>query len=168
MVRNLTRPYFLESCGSVMLLWRCYTTKEASQFKNKVAQIMLAEMNIETSKTFLGYAISLKHMLWTCFNQQQKNKVKFGGSLRDKMVGISVGVSSFGWFLGDFGWFLLVQDDFGWFQVVCCFGSYTNFKAYRRVNSLLYSLQHVTDWCYSIFLFKVKQQECLCYCCLVA
>ena len=46
-----------------MLLWRCYTTNEASQFKNKVAQIMLAEMNIEISNTFIGYAISLKHML---------------------------------------------------------------------------------------------------------
>ena len=34
-VRHLTRPYFQESCGSEMLLWRCYTTKEASRFRKK-------------------------------------------------------------------------------------------------------------------------------------
>ena len=52
--------------------------------------------------------------------------------------GGSVGASSFEWFLGGFGWFLLVEGDFRWFQVACCFGSFTNFTAYRRVNSLLY------------------------------
>ena len=78
-----------------------------------------------------------------------------------------VGASSFGWFLGGFRWFLLVEDDFRWFQVVCCFSSYTNYTAYRRVNSLLYSWMHVIDWGHSIFLFKVKQQE-KDYYCLVA
>ena len=33
----------------------------------------------------------------------------------------SVGAIIFGWFLGVFGWFLLVESNFGWFQVVCCF-----------------------------------------------
>ena len=68
----------------------------------------------------------------------------------------SVGASSFGWFLGGSGWFLLVEGDFRWFKVVCCFSSYTNVTAYRRVNSSLHSS----------FLFKVKQQEKY-YCCLV-
>ena len=71
----------------------------------------------------------------------------------------SVGASSFGWFLGGFGWFLLVEDNFGLFQMVCCFSSYTNFTKYRRVTSLLYSLSHVIELGHSIFLLKVKQQE---------
>ena len=90
-------------------------------------------------------------------SQQQKNKVRFGSSLRGGVVGGSVRASSF-------GWFLLVEGDFGWFQVVCCFSSYISFTT---VNSLLYSWSHVIDWGHSIFLFKVKQQEKN-YCCLVA
>ena len=50
-----------------------------------------------------------------------------------------VGASSFGCFLGGFGWFLLVEDNFGWLQVVCYFSSYTDFTVYRRVISLLHS-----------------------------
>ena len=124
MVRHLTSPYFLESCGSEMLLWRCYTTK-----------VILAERNIETFNTFIGSAISFKHMLSTCFkvisqnckkgftiflcnfwsllyfchiflillswlrihvqSQQQKNKVRFRSSLRGGVVRGSVGPSSF-------------------------------------------------------------------------
>ena len=96
-------------------------------------------------------------------SQQQKIKVRFGSSLRDKVVGGSVGASSFGWFLGGFGWFLLVEGDFIWFQVVCCFSS-INITTYRTLNSLLYSWSHVIDWGHSIFLFKVKQQEKKYYC----
>ena len=48
-----------------MLLWRCYTTKEAPRFKSKVPKIVLAETNIETFNTFIGYAI-FKYMLQTC------------------------------------------------------------------------------------------------------
>ena len=48
-----------------MLLWRCYTTKEAPRFKSKVSKIVLAETNIETFNTFIGYAI-FKYMLDTC------------------------------------------------------------------------------------------------------
>ena len=103
-------------------------------------------------------------------SQQQKTKERFGGSLHGGMVGGFVGASIFGWFLVGFGLFLLVEGDFRWFQVVSdgfrCFNSYTNFTAYRRVNSLLYSWTRVTDWGRSIFLFKVKQQE-KDYCCLV-
>ena len=77
------------------------------------------------------------------------------------------GSSSFGWCLGGFGWFLLVEGDFGWFQVVCCFSSYISFTACRTLNSLLYSQSHVIDQGHSVFLFKVKQQEKNC-CCLVA
>ena len=84
-------------------------------------------------------------------SQQQKNKVRFGSLLRGEVVGGSVVASSFGWFLGDFGWFLLVEGDFGWFQVVCCFSTYIGFTAYRTLNLI--------DWGHSIFLFKVKQQE---------
>ena len=60
------------------------------------------------------------------------------------MVG-SVGVTSFGWILGGFGWFLLVEDDFGWFPLVSCFSSYIDLTAYRTLNSLLYSCSHVID-----------------------
>ena len=74
-------------------------------------------------------------------------------------MGGSVGASSFGWFLDDFGWFLLVESDFRWFQVVCCFSSYISFTEYRTLNSLLYSWSHVIDRGHSIFLFKVKQQK---------
>ena len=35
MVRHLTRPRFQESCWYEVLLWRCYVTEEASQFRNK-------------------------------------------------------------------------------------------------------------------------------------
>ena len=64
-------------------------------------------------------------------SQQQKNKIKFGSLLRGGVVGGSVGASSFGWFLGGFGWFLLVEGDFGWFQVVHCLRSYIiNFTAF--------------------------------------
>ena len=207
MVRHLTRPYFLEPCGSKMLLWRCYNTKEASWFRSKVPKMILAETDVEDFNTFTGCAVSFKHMLWTCFkvisqncekrftiflcnswslldfchfflillswlrnfvqSQQQKNKIKFGSLLRGGVVGGSVGASSFGWFLGGFGWFLLVEGDFGWFQVVCCFSSYISVTAYRTLNSLWYSCWHVIDWDHSIFLFKVKKQEKN-YCCPVA
>ena len=75
------------------------------------------------------------------------------------MVGGSVGASSFAWFLGGFGWFLLIEGDFGWFQVICCFSSYINFTAYRTLNSMLYSWPHVIDLSHLVFLFKVKQKE---------
>ena len=63
--RYLTRPYFLEFCGSEMLLLRCYTTIEASWFRNKVKKIILAETNVEMFNT-LGYAITFKHILLSC------------------------------------------------------------------------------------------------------
>ena len=47
----------------------------------------------------------------------------------------SVGAGSFGWLVGGFGWFLLVEGDFRWFQVVCCFSSYIDFTAYRTLSS---------------------------------
>ena len=60
--------------------------------------------------------------------QQQKTKVIFGGSLHGRMGwggggggrerGGSVGASSFGWFMGGFGWFLLVEGDFRWLSVL--------------------------------------------------
>ena len=59
MVRHLK----LEFCGSKMLPWHCYTTKEASRFINKVAKIILAETNVETFNTFISYEISFKHIL---------------------------------------------------------------------------------------------------------
>ena len=59
--------------------------------------------------------------------------------------GGSVGTSSFGWFLGGFGRFMLVEGDFGWFQVACCFSSYINFTAYRTLDSLIYSWSDVID-----------------------
>ena len=65
--------------------------------------------------------------------------------LRGGVVGVSIGASTFGWFLGDFGWLLLVEGDFEWFQAVCCFSSYINLTAYRTLNSLLYLWLHVTD-----------------------
>ena len=53
MVRHLTTSYFLESCGDQMFLWRCYTTKEASRFRNKVVKIILAKNNVETFNTIM-------------------------------------------------------------------------------------------------------------------
>ena len=50
-----------------MLLRRCYTTKKASRFRNKIAKTILAETNVETFNSFVGYAISFKHILQTCF-----------------------------------------------------------------------------------------------------
>ena len=73
MVRDLTKSHFLESCGTEMLLWRCYTTEEASRFRNKVAKIILAEINVEISNTFMGYTISFKHMFLTCFKVISQN-----------------------------------------------------------------------------------------------
>ena len=99
-------------------------------------------------------------------SQQQKNKIRFVGSLRVGVAGGSDEASSFGWFLGDFRWFLLVASDISSFQVVCCFSSYMNFTKYRRIISLLYSWTHLIDWGHSIFLSKVRQQE-KDYCCLV-
>ena len=63
MVRHLTGPYFIESCGSEILLWRCYTTKDASWFRNKVAKVILGETKAETFNTFIGYAILFKHVV---------------------------------------------------------------------------------------------------------
>ena len=63
MIRHLTRPYFLESCGSKVLPCLCYTTKKASQFRIKVANIILAETNAESFNNFIVHAISLKNML---------------------------------------------------------------------------------------------------------
>ena len=71
-------------------------------------------------------------------------------------MGASVGVTSFGWILGGFGWFLLVEDDFGWFLLVSCFSSYIDLTAYRTLNSLLYSCLHVIDGGHLIFLFESK------------
>ena len=50
-------------------------------------------------------------------------------------LGGYVGASSFGWFLGGFRWFLLVEDNFGWFQVVFCFSRYTNCTAYKSFKA---------------------------------
>ena len=57
MVRHLTRPYFQESCGNEVWLWGCYITKKPSQFRNKVANIVLVEANVETFNTFVGIII---------------------------------------------------------------------------------------------------------------
>ena len=112
-------------------------------------------------------SVILLFLLWNhAQSQQQKNKVRFVGSLRGGVAGGSGEASSFGWFLGGFLWFLLVAGDIGWFQVVCCFSSYTNSTTYTRVISFLYSWMHVIDWGHSIFLFEVRQQEKDC-CCLV-
>ena len=73
MVRHLTRPYFLESCASEMLLWRCYTSKEGSRVRNKVPKMILPETNVETFNTFIGYAILFRHTLWTCFKVISQN-----------------------------------------------------------------------------------------------
>ena len=91
---------------------------------HQVANIILAETNVETFNAFIGYIFLGYPLLQAVF--------------------------------GDFGCFLLVESDFRQFQVVCCFSSYTNVTAYRRVNSSPHSS----------FLFKVKQQEKY-YCCLV-
>ena len=45
-----------------MLLLRCYTTIEASRFRNKVKKVILAEANVEMFN-ILGYAITFKHIL---------------------------------------------------------------------------------------------------------
>ena len=40
-----------------MWLWRCYIAKKPSQFRNKVANIVLVEANVETFNTFVGIII---------------------------------------------------------------------------------------------------------------
>ena len=95
-------------------------------------------------------------------SQQQKNKVRFGRSLRGEVVGGSVAASSFGWFQGGFRWFPLVEGDFGWFQMVCCFTSYINFKALFTV------LMVACDWLRSFdFFIQSKTARKKNYCCLV-
>ena len=71
MVRHLNKPYFLESGGSDMLLWRCYIIKEALQFRNKVAKIILAKKNIETFNTLIGYAISFNVIFQNCSRKKR-------------------------------------------------------------------------------------------------
>ena len=67
-----------------------------------------------------------------------------------------ISASILGWFLGGFGWFLLVEDNFGWFQVDCCFSSYTNFTTYKKkVNSLSYSLPYHTEQSENKWLFPI-------------
>ena len=111
---------------------------------------------------FAIFFLILHSRLWNFVqSQQQKNKVRFDGSLRGGVAGGSGGAGSFEWFLGGFGWFLLVSGDFGdfgWFEVVCCFSSYTNFTTCKRVISLLF---HGRTWLTELirFLFKVKPQE---------
>ena len=85
--------------------------------------------------------------------QQQKDKVRFVGSLRGGVAGGSGETSSFGWFLGYFRWLLLVVGDIEWFQMVCCFSNYTNF---RRIISLLYSWTLLINWDHSIFFIQSK------------
>ena len=108
------------------------------------------------------FFVILLSWLWNHVQSQQlKNNVRSGGLLGVAVVWGSVGVSSFGRFLGGFGGFLLVEWDFRWFQEVCCYNSYKNFTAYRRDNYLLL-LMVARDWLRSlteIFLFKVKLQK---------
>ena len=59
----------------------------------------------------------------SCSKSTAEKQERFGSSLRGGVLGDSVGAGSYGWFLGGFGWFLLVEGDSGWFQVVCCFSS---------------------------------------------
>ena len=105
---------------------------------------------------FAIFFLILHSRLWNHVqSQQQKNKVRFDGSLRGGVAGASGGASSFEWFLGGFGWLLLVSGDFGdfeWFEVVCYFSSYPNFTTCKRVISLLYSWSHLIDWVNSIFI----------------
>ena len=134
--------------------------------KETLAQVFSSEF-YEISKNTFSYrtypvvaSVILVSWLWNYVqSQQQKNKVKFVGSLCGRVVGGFGEASSFVWFRGGFQWFLLVTGDIGWFQVVCCFSSYRNFTTYRRVISLLYSWTHTIDSGHSIFLFKVRQQE---------
>ena len=86
---------------------------------------------------FLPFFRSSVFMIKKSYSKSTAEKVRFGSSLRGGVVGGSVGASSFGWFLGGFGWFLLVESDFRWFQGLCCFSSYINFTGYRAINSLL-------------------------------
>ena len=100
-------------------------------------------------------SVILLSWLWNHIqSQQQKNKVRSVRSLLGGVAGGSVEASSFGWFLGGFWWFLLVEGDIEWLQVVCCFSTYTNFTTYSRVISLMYSRTHVIDWGHSIFYSK--------------
>ena len=74
-----------------------YTTKEASQFRNKVAKIILAEINVETFNSFIVFAISFKHMLKTCFKVISQNCQKGFPILHCNS-----------WSLLDFGHFFLI------------------------------------------------------------
>ena len=73
----------------------------------------------------------------SAFLIKQKNKVRSGSSLRGGVVGSSFGASSFRWFLGGFGRFLLVEGDFRWFR---CF-------AVLVVTSISQHTEHLTLYC---------------------
>ena len=115
-------------------------------------------------------SVILLSWLWNHFqSQQQKNKVRFVGSLCGgaEWRGVPVKQVVLGgfWVASDgFCWLRVTSNGFIWF---CCFSSYANFTTCRRVFSLLYSRTHVIDRGHSIFLFKARQQE-KDYCCLVA
>ena len=125
MVRHPIRPYFLESCESEMLLWRCYTTKEASKFRNKVPKIILGETNVGTFNTYLGYEISFLILFSWLRNhvqsQHQKNKVIFGSFSAVGWLGVPMVQVVFGSFWGvldGFCWLRVTSDGFRWFAVL--------------------------------------------------
>ena len=106
--------------------------------KETLAQLFSSEF-CKISKNTFSYRLSLvvaSVILLSWFwnhvqSQLEKNKVRFVGSLHGGMVWGSCEASSFGWFLGSFRWFLLVEGDIKWFQVDSCFSSYTNFMNAR-------------------------------------
>ena len=100
-------------------------------FKNTCVWVSLLKKRVQQKRFLVSFAKFLKtpflseHLQWLLLlfwlwnhvlSQQQKNKVRFVGSLCCGVAGGPGEASSFGWFLGGFRWFLLVAGDIGWFQ----------------------------------------------------
>ena len=145
------------------LCWSLLIKKETptQAFSFKFCQISKNTFFYRTSPVVAS--VVLLSWLWNYVqSQQQKDKVRFVGSLRGRRAGVPVKqvLSSDFWVVyDDFCWLWVISDGF------CRFSSYTNFTTYRGVISLLYFV--FLDWGHLVFLFKVRQQERY-YCCLVA
>ena len=63
--------------------------------------------------------------------------------------------SNFKWFLGDFGWLLLVESDFGWFQVVGCL---VVTPISQHAEKLTLYCTHGRTWLNEVFDFFIQSK----------
>ena len=115
-------------------------------------KIILAETNVGTFNTYLGYEISFLILFSWLRNhvqsQQQRNKVRFGSFSAVGWLGVPMVQVVFGGFCS-LRWYPLVSGGL-------LFNNYINFTAYRTLNSLLYSWLQVIEWDYLEFFIQSK------------